>query len=132
MSKSAIYTANTNAQALAVGSVINLGSIIRRFGQNINLNNNNLTISGGGYYKVDCDITIAGTNAGTVTISLLKDGNVVTSTSVVLAVGDIVTVPMQALVREYGCCCDNNSNLSFVLTGTSETINSISVIGEKI
>lgn len=134
MSKSAIYTANTNAQALAAGSIINLGSIIRRFGQNINLASNNIAVSGAGYYKVNADITITGTTAGTVSVNMLKDGTQVVgaTSSVSVAVGDVVTIPLQALVREYGCCCDNNSNLTFVLSGTAETVSNITVTVEKI
>lgn len=37
MAKAAIYTANQGAQALQIGSVLSLGSIIRRFGCGVNL-----------------------------------------------------------------------------------------------
>lgn len=132
MSKSAIYTVNANTQALAVGSVISLGSVQRRFGQNITLDGNNIRICGAGYYDVEGVITITGTSAGTVGISLVKDGTVISTSNVSVAVGDVVTIPIQALVREYGCCCDNSSNLTFVLTTTAETVSYISVTVEKI
>ena len=36
--KSAIFTANTTAQTVAVGGTLSLGSIIRRYGCDLNLN----------------------------------------------------------------------------------------------
>lgn len=132
MAKSALYTLNSATQALAVGSIINPGSIVRRFGQNVNLTGNGIGVAGAGYYNIDAVITITGTTAGTVGISIYKDGTEIATSQVSVAVGDIVTIPVQALIREYGCCCNNNSNITFVLTGTAETVSSISVIVEKI
>lgn len=128
MSKSALYTVNTNSQALAVGNTIDLGQIIRRFGCNANLiNNNTVRINGQGYFKVNAVITITGTTAGPVNINLLKDGSNVISSSESVTEGGIVTIPLQALVRECNC-----SNLTFELSGTAETVSSITVIVEKI
>lgn len=132
MAKSAIYTLNTNAQALAVGSVINLGSIIRRFGQNINLDNNTIHIAGAGYYKISSDITVTATANGTFNISMVKDGTVIATTTETVASGAVVTIPLQALIREYGCCCNNSSNITFIITGTAETVSAIDVIVEKL
>jgi len=131
---SAIYTVNSSDQAVGVNGIISLGSTIRRFGKNINLVGNAINISGSGYFDVDASITITGTNAGTVTVSLYKDGTAVSGAeaSVSLTAGDVVTVPINALVREFGCCADNNSNLTFVLGGFAETINNISVVVERI
>lgn len=132
MSKSAIYTVNTNAQALAVGSVIDPGSVIRRYGQNIRLEGDDIRVSGSGYYKVTADVTITGTTAGTVTVSLLKDGTAISNSSITVASGAVATIPILAIIREYGCCCDNTSTLSFVLSGTAETVSGINVIVEKM
>lgn len=132
MSNSLLYTLNTNTQALAIGSQIDLGSIVRRYGQNINLSGDSILVKGGGYYNVSADVTITGTTAGTTTVNLVKDGTVIASSPVTVAVGAVVTIPVQAVVREIGCCRDNTSNLTFVLTGTAETVNQISVVVEKI
>lgn len=131
MSKSLIYTDNETNQVTAVGSTIALGNVIRRFGQNLKLNGNAINICGGGYYTVDANVTIVGTTAGTATISLVKDGVVYASRSATLAVGDTVVIPMDVVIREFGCCCDNNSNLTFVLEGTAQTISQISVVVVK-
>lgn len=132
MASSAIYTTNNNAQVLAINNTINLGSVQRRYGKNISLNGNSIRICGAGYYNVSANVTITGTTAGTVGISLNKDGVTLNTTNVSVAVDDVVTVPIQALVREYGCCCDNTSEISFVLTTTAETVSNINVIVEKL
>lgn len=134
MSKSAIYTSNTSAQALAVGSTISLGTIIRRFGQNVRLSGDAIYISGAGYYDIDASFTVTATNAGTVEIYAMKDNVAIPGAiaSVSLAVGDVATISINALVREFGCCADNNSPITFVIGGTAETITNASVVVERI
>lgn len=131
--KSAIYTANTSTQALAVGSEINLGNIIRRFGSNVNLVGNSISITGAGYYDVSASFTITATTGGTVVVSLLKDGVAIPGAvaTAVVAQGAIVTLPINALVREF-CCCDSTSSLTFVITGTAESVTNASVVVERI
>ena len=53
MSKSAIYTANTSAQTVAVNDVIPVGITSRRFGCNIRQDGNTITLLGQGYYQCD-------------------------------------------------------------------------------
>lgn len=134
MGKSAIYTSNTTAQALAIGSAISPGSIIRRFGPNLNLSGESINVTGAGYYSIDASFVITATNAGTVIITLVKDGVAVPGAiaSASLAVGDVATISINALVREFGCCCDNNSNLNFVLSGAAETISNASIVIERV
>lgn len=131
MSKSMIYTSNETVQALAVGATIGLGNVIRRFGQNIKLNGNAINVCGAGYYKISADVELTGTTEGTATITMLKDNVVVATRRVSLTVGAIKNVPLQAVIREYGCCADNNSNITFVLGGVAESITEISVIVTK-
>lgn len=72
--KSAIYTAMQTPTAVDVGGVIPLGSLIRRYGCDIQLNGNAVNLTGTGYYDVDASVTVAPTAAGTVTATLYKDG----------------------------------------------------------
>lgn len=74
MSKSAIYTANTSAQTVAVNDVIPVGITSRRFGCNIRQDGNTITLLGQGYYHVTVSATLAPTAAGTVTLTGQKDG----------------------------------------------------------
>ena len=74
MSKSAIYTANTSAQTVAVNDIIPVGTTSRRFGCNIRQDGNTITLLGQGYYHVTVSATLAPTAAGTVTLTGQKDG----------------------------------------------------------
>lgn len=62
MSKAGIYTVNSGAQTVAVGGVINLGSINRRFGREccepiMDLNGSGITLNEPGYYDIDVYIS---------------------------------------------------------------------------
>lgn len=131
MSRSVIYTENLSVQALPAGAIIDLGNIVRRYGCNLNLVGDAINLKGSGYYKVDINVTLTGTTAGTATLGLYKDGNLYTSRSVSLAAGDVVTVPIDTLIREFGCCYDNSSNLTLVLGGFAETVSYVSVVVVK-
>lgn len=128
MANSLIYTDNNTVQELAVGSTIALGNVVRRFGKHIALNGNAITLCGTGYYKVDANITITATNAGTVTITLLKDGVAYATRNVSVAVGDVVVVPMDVVLRDYQCY---NNNITFTLNGTAENVTDMSVVVTK-
>lgn len=127
MAKSAIYTANQGAQALQIGSVLSLGSIIRRFGCGADLNGNGVVIDREGYYDVDASITATAAAAGTVTVTLLRDGVAVPGAvaSATAAAAGTVALPITALVREQ--CCDSGHTLTLVLGGTAATINNVAL-----
>ena len=72
--KSALYAAMQTPTAVAVGGVIPLGGLIRRYGCDIALNGNAVNLAGTGYYDVDASITATLTAAGAVTATLYKDG----------------------------------------------------------
>lgn len=133
MSKSAIYTANTTATAVAIGGTIPLGTTIRRFGCSIVQDGNTITIKGRGYYKVTVSATIAPTATTATTISLLKDGAPVTgatATTTVSTAGNNVAAPITAIVRN-ACDCDS-SILTCVLSGTAAAVNNFAVTVEKL
>ena len=129
--KSAIYTVNTGAQAVAEGGIISLGSIIRRYGCSLDLNGNGINIKECGYYDVDASITVSPTAAGTVTVTMLKDGVVVpgaTASETASAAGDFVNLSFPPIVRE---CC-TGSTLTFVLTEGAGNVTNIAVKVKKI
>lgn len=131
MSKAGIYTVNSGAQAVAVGGVINLGAINRRFGREccqdiLELNGSSITINEPGYYDVDVAVTALPTAAGPVTIAVFQDGVAVpgsTNTSQGTA-GNPVNVVSLPLVRVR---CGAASNLSVVLVNGAGTVANISV-----
>jgi len=135
MSKSAIYTVNNTTQVVAVDGQINLGSVIRRFGCNCHLNNNAINITGSGYYDIDASFTIAPTADGEVTVTMYKDGIAVpgaVATETVAAAGDSANLSISSLVREFCPCCDNSSNLTFVLSGVESNVTNVAIVVEKL
>ena len=135
MSKSAIYTVNSSSQDVAVNGTINLGNINRRFGNYLTLQGNAIQLAGPGYYDVNASITLEGTAAGDVTVTLYKDGIALpgaTASASIAAQGDFVNLSLSAIVRKFCPCADGIENLSFILSDTAATITNIAVIVEKI
>ena len=129
--KSALYMANTQTQVLAVDSVISFGTIIRRFGQNINGSATNVEITGQGYYDVDANFSILGTGTGTATITLYKDGVAIPGASALITTADTVRnqVSIPCIIREKCCCA---STITAVLSGTGTTITNAAIVVEKV
>lgn len=133
MSRSAIYTANTGAQAVAVGGTINLGGIVRRFGCAVDLNGGTINLSEPGYYDSDISITAEPTAAGTITATLYNGGVAVpgaTASATAAAAGDPVSLSIDALVRV--ACCGNSGALSVILSGAAASVTNIAVVVEKL
>ena len=131
--KSALYTANTGAQTVDVGGTINLGSIVRRFGKCVTLNGTGITIMEKGYYDVDVSVTAAPTAAGTVIVTLYKDGVAVpgaTASATAAAAGDPVNLSISALIRHCSAC--SGTTLTLVLTGAAASVTNVAVTVERI
>lgn len=131
MSRSAIYTANATANAVAVGDLIPLGSTSRRYGCNLRQDGNGITATGAGYYLVTMSATVAPTAAGAVTITGQKDGVAIigaTATSTAAA-GAATDLAFSTIVRNIGC---DSSILSFVLTGAAATVSNFAVSVVKL
>ena len=134
--KSALYTAMQTPTAVAVGGVIPLGGLIRRYGCDIALNGNAVNLLGGaqraGYYDVDASITATLTAAGAVTATLYKDGVAVpgaTATATGAASGT-VNLDLTALVRQP--CCASGAALTLVLTGVEATVDNVALRVQRI
>ena len=130
--KSALYAAMQTATAVTAGGVIPLGSLIRRYGCDIALNGNAVNLTGTGYYDVDASITATLTAAGTVTVTLYKDGVAVpgaTASETGTASGT-VNLNIPALVRQ--ACCASGSALSLVLTEAAATVNNVALRVQRI
>ena len=132
MSKSLIQTVNQSTQSVAANSIIELGSVIRRFGCNCRLNGNAIEVSGDGYYKVDANITLAPTTAGNVTVALYKNGvqypGAIASGSVSTA-GNLITLPIQTTIRDG--CCDGGTSLTLVLVSGASTVSNVTMRVDK-
>lgn len=130
--KSALYTALQTPTAVAVDGVIPLGSIIRRYGCDANLNGNAVNITNAGYYDVDVSVTVAPTAAGTVTATLVKDGVAIpgATASAAAAAGAPTVLSFPALVRQ--ACCAAGFALTLVLTGAAATVNNVALRVQRI
>lgn len=137
--KAALYAANTTAQDVAANGVINLGEIIRRFGNSqcccpiINLSGAQIVLNEAGYYDVDVSVTLAPEEAGTVTVALYQDGGAVPGAEgsvTVTVAGRSVNIAFPALVRRLcGTCC---SNLTLVLSGVAADVTNVAVTVERV
>lgn len=132
MSKSVLYTALTTSTAITAGSVIPLGTTIRRFGCNLEQSTNTIETCGNGYYKVTAVATVAAESTDPITVTLQQDGVAVpgaSSTITVAGTSDQTVLTVIGVVRNK-CTC--NSTLSFILTGADATINNMAVTVEKL
>lgn len=130
MSKSVLYSANTNSQTVAINGIINFGTIIRRYGCNCNLSGGNAVISGTGYYNIDTAFTFTASDAGTAVITLFNDGVAIPGATVsfTTAANSIYAVSIPAIIRQM-CCC--NSTITAIVTGVAGTVNNASILVSK-
>lgn len=133
MSRSLIQTANQSSQNVAANSIISLGSTQRRYGCNLRLSGNAIEVNGAGYYTVDCDVSVAPTAAGPVTVALYNNGAQIPGA---IAYGSVstasnpVTLCMNTTIRQ-GCCCDSADNITCVLLEGAGVVRNISLRVEK-
>lgn len=133
MSKSAIYTANTNTQAVVANGVLDLGNIIRRFGCAVNLAGNAIALDEAGYYDVSVSVVAAPTAIGNVTVSLLNNGVTVvgaTATEASAVANTPVNLSFESIVRVF--CNATAGALSLVLTGIDADVSNVSVVVKKL
>lgn len=143
MAKGLLYSVNSAAQAVALNSVLNMGSIIRRFGcvpgtstPFATVNGTNTILSSCGkcsaYFKVDTAITAIPTDAGTVTITALQDGVAIpgaTASATVAAAATTVMLPLTFAVRlNQGT---TSSAITYVLTGAASSVTNVAQTVEK-
>lgn len=117
--KSLIYVLNTDAAVITEGSIIPFKEVIRRYGSQCRLVNNQLRIQGGGYYDVWASVTVSATAEGPITLRMQQDGVDVPGaidTENVATAGDVVTLQVKAPVRVEGGCPRSTSVITFVLS----------------
>lgn len=131
MSKSILYTANTNDQTVAVNGIINFGTPVRRYGNNLDSVGGNVIETGAGYYKHTVDLDVQGSAAGDVIITFYKNGQPITGAQITLttATGDNYSVSKSFVTRE--TCCKEGA-ITAILTGIPATFILASVVSEKL
>lgn len=128
--RSAIYTVNSNPGTIAVGGVIPVGNIVRRFGCHVDVSGSGIETRGSGYYKETASISFNGTAAGTATIQLYQDGNPVPGALAIrtVAANTAYTIDFPGMTRNY---TDSASILTLVLTGVSVDVTNVALLVEK-
>lgn len=129
MARSLIQTANQSTQNVTSNSIIALGSVQRRFGCNLRMSGNAIEIDGEGYYTIKCDVSVAPTAAGPVTVALYKNGAQIPGAiayGTVATAGSPISLSMNTTVRQ-GCCCDSADNLTCVLLAGDGVVRNISL-----
>lgn len=118
--------ANTNAQAISDGGIVNFGSIIRRYGCNVQSDGSTPYVNGSGYYDVDANITLTAGAAGTVVLQLLENGSPITGArqSATVAAGTIYAFNVPAIVRQRSCC---DKTITLRISGVATTVNNAAI-----
>ena len=118
MSRALLQTVNPAVQAVAENGIIAPGTVVRRYGCNIQLSGNGQEISGEGYYRLDGTVTVEPTAIGNVSVSLLENGVQIPGgiASGYASAADVpVTLPLVCTVRKQ-CGCAGASSITCVLT----------------
>ena len=140
MSKSAIQVINNTSQSFIENGILGLGNIIYRFGPNLCVNNNALSIMGAGYYSILASATILPTAAGQVTLELYRNGvpipgasATVNATSTTIPI-TIALPPTMIKVNYNGSCpCERiPESITIVATTGEGTATSVSTQAIKI
>lgn len=125
-----IYVANTSQQAVTSGGNVSMGTAMRRIGRAFAANSGAIEARQCGYASVSICATVAPTAAGTVTLTLLRNGTAVpgaVATAQVATAGDAITVPITAVVKGRSCACDDAALLTLALDGGDATVSNVAV-----
>ena len=134
--KSAIYTSNNSGITITTteGTFVQVpfGSIVRRFGNNIQLDGGSILCCESGYFDTKISITVTPAAASTITAQLYQNGNAIPgalATTTVAATDTTITLPIIALVRNCGCDCNSVLTLGI---NASCIINNFATVVEKL
>lgn len=122
--KNLIYTAQTTQAAVLADGTIPLGTVVRRYGSCIDLNGNGIALGENGYYAVNTNVVVAAAAAGNISATLLVNGAAypgAAASATAVAAGDLVTLPISAVVRAF--CCTGPAVLTLVLSAAGTVAN---------
>lgn len=129
MSRSLIQTANETNQSVLANGIISPGAITRRYGPNINLSGNSISLSGSGYYTIDAIVTLTATTAGDLSVAIYEDGVAIpgaVASTTTTAASDIVTFTIPTTVRIKDCC-GTKSITGVLVTGEGVVVSNFAV-----
>lgn len=134
MAKVAIYLLNNSLEKITANSIIPLGDVVRRYGQNIHKDGNSVTLCDkcSGYYKVDIVATLDFSKGDFTKIILEKDGVPVVGANAQIVPssdGTSIQLPISVIVKN---SCGGSSNLSLRLLGTDTTVANLTTVIERL
>lgn len=131
MSKSTLYAVNSNDQVLTDGATVNFGNVVRRYGCHCNLSGGNAYVKGCGYYAISVNVTANATAAGTLSMTLYKDGVAIPGAVVskTVAAGSIYNAALSNVIIRQTCDCEDV--ITAVISGTGATITNAAITVEK-
>ena len=107
-----------------------MGSALRRVGHAFAVNNGGIEARQCGYASLSASVTLAPTAVGTVTLTLLRNGTAVpgaVATAQATAAGEVITLPITAVVRGRSCTCDDAALLTLALSGGEAAVTNVAV-----
>ena len=141
-------TKNTASQAVLTDGVISIGSVYRKYCRptrtgfpTFATTNQGITFNGDGMYHITATFVGSGTEAGTVTVQLLENGDAVTgaisSETITTANTELRTFVIDYYILVDSTCVLNNrttraKTISFENTGVGATFTSVIVNAEKV
>lgn len=132
--KSNIYAVNTTSTAVTANSTIPVTTIVRRYGCDVNLLGNAVTLNAPGYYLVNVSATFTAPVAGNVAVTLQDDGVVVPGATAASTITTATTqsseVSLSAIVRVF--CGSTPDALTLVNTGVAATFSNVAISVVKI
>lgn len=134
MSCSIMQTINSTDQSVLENGTINLGGVSRKYGNDVVLNSNTISIIGDRYYEIKANIVLTPAAEGNITVQMYDNGIAVAgaiATGSVATVGNTITLPIDYVIRR-PCKCANADNITFVLADGAATINNIITITTKL
>lgn len=139
--KSAIYAANQSQSSITISVsqpsvIVPLGTVIRRFGCELQLSGNGIVIDNNGYYDVQANVTVTPAAAGNYTLTLFKDGVAVPGAvqQINATAGNPVGFNIPAIVRQ-SCCASSVLTLAISTAATlpaTATINNVGIVVENV
>lgn len=124
--KSGIYAANGMLQVLGIGDTINFGNVVRKYGCGINMSGGNVVTHNKGYYNIATNITITPSAAGTLGITLYKNGVEIPGANITRTVSadTIYAFDIVAMIRDI-CCCE--TTIAAVISGVASTVSNAAI-----
>lgn len=129
MANSLIMMGTTTASDVLENGVVPMNSILRRRGQVLTSNSDNIFLNRPGYYKINASITFISSETGIATIVVQKDNvnipSLTASTSVDTATTEVSTLNISGVVRV--TCGEGFASLSLVNIGIPITTSNVEI-----